>query len=680
MSIKNHNPLFQSGNLPEFDQMAPQHLVAVIETIIKSNRLEIKKLLIQKKYSWHNFVAPLEAMQDKLSQPWALLAHLNATNGTKVMRRSYQKALPLVANYFTQTIQNKKIYEAFRCLKADNKYHLFDEAQKKIISNYLRDSKLAGTTLSAQHKKQFLALTQKLAKLGHRFSCNVLDATQKCEIRLRQRDTKGLPPHILSLGKNNASKNDFKGWIFNLDYPTYHALVTYAESRRVRKKAYTAYVTRATANNLEHPQFSNDKIIINILKTRAKLAKLLNFKNYVEYSLATKMAENSEQVLSLLHALAEKAMPRAKQELDALRNFARNHGIKKLAPWDINYYEEKLSQKKHALDQEKLRAYFPLDIVLQGIFTIAHTLYGVATKERSDVSVPIEGVRFFEIYDARHQLLGQFYLDAYAKENKYGGAWMSDYRPRHLLKNHRLQLPLVFLVTNFLPPENTKPTLITHEDLLTLLHEFGHVLQHLLTKINYRGVSGNNGIPWDTIEIASQLMENWGWQKSSLKLLSCHHETKKPLPTDLLNKLAGSRQFHSALQLLRQVELSLLDLRIHLEADSISEAKLNDIAASVAKIAKITPRYKNASILNTFSHIFAGEYAAGYYSYKWAELLAADLFSRFKKEGIFNRKTGRALLKTILEKGGSISPLVLFKKFMGREPKIDSLLKQEGIL
>lgn len=676
----NNNPLLQNSSLPKFDQIAAQHFENAVKIVIKTGRSRINKLLMQKRYTWCNFVAPFEIIEDQSMQLWSLISHINSVNGTKKIRESYQKTLSLFTDYVAKIAQDRRIYRAFKQIATAAEFHKLNSTQQKIIDDHLRNCRLAGATLAPSARQHLLLLNQKLAKLGHKFSCNVLDATQRCAIKLNKREVRGLPEHILALGKVNATKHNYNGWLFRLDYQSYHALITHADSRNVRKDSYIKYVTRATKDDATSRKFDNDKIIVEILKTRTGLAKLLGFENYAEYSLESKMAKDNNQVLSLLNLLATKTMPKAIVELKELSKFAQKQGIKKLAPWDISYYEEKLSRKKYSLDREKLRNYFPLERVLCGMFSIVHRLYGIHFKECHGIAVLVKDVRFFEVYDDTNKLLGQFYFDPYSRENKQSGAWMSSYRSKHRLSQKNLQLPVAFLITNFLPPNTNKPTLITHDDLLTLLHEFGHVLQHLLTKIEYLGASGINGIPWDAIEIISQLMENWGWQEQSLRLMSQHYKTGKPLPARLLNKLVNARKFHAALQMLRQIELSLVDFMIHMEVNNINLEKMHQIVSRIQRSCKITPHYRGASILNTFSHIFAGAYAAGYYSYKWADLLAQDIFSRFKSAGIFSKKTGRDLLASMLETGGSADPMVLFKKFMGRDPKIESLLTEEGII
>ncbi len=663
-----------------FNKILPKHFQPIITKMLKKNLRIIEKLLAQKKYTWDNFIAPLEVINERLSFAWTTISHLNIVLGTKEIRAAYEKCLPLVTKYFAEIAQDPQIYAAVNNLTKSQEYTSLDNVQKKILKDKLRDFQLSGVALPKAKKKLFVKLNQNLAKLSNKFSNNVTEATQNHEFYLTKKETKGLPEHALAMGQEAARKKKRKGWLFTLDQPSYQALITFADSRSLRKKVYIAYATRAAKVNLAHQKWDNSKIITEILKIRIKLAKLISCKNYAEYSIATKMVKNTKEVLDFLYDLAKKALPSAKKELKELKNFAQNlQGIKKLEPWDLAYYEEKLRQKKFSLSQEDLRPYFPEDQVIKGIFAIIKRLYGITIKEKKGLSTWHQDVRFFELYDRKQKLQSKLYLDLYCRENKRSGAWMDDYQTRYLLKNRKIQTPIAFLVCNFSPPLNNAPALLTHDDVLTLLHEFGHCLQHLLTKVDYIAASGIKGIPWDAVEIASQFMENWGWQKESIKLLSKHYITKKPLPHSLLKKLLKSHDHFAAIHMLRQLEYSLIDFTLHLEQEAPTSKRLKKIITEIQKKVRVTPNYKHGQPLHSFLHIFAGPYAAGYYSYKWAEVLAADAFSKFTEHGIFNQRVGKEFLSYILETGGSEEPLVLFKKFRGRLPKIDALLQQYGI-
>ncbi|HBC71910.1 MAG TPA: oligopeptidase A [Coxiellaceae bacterium] len=674
-----NNPLLQKKPLLEFNKILPKHFKPALVTILKTNRIAIKKLLLQKNFTWDNFVEPLEAINNHLTFIWSAICHLNAVMGNEKNRASYIKCLPLITKYIADISQNSKIYEAFRSITKNKEYKLLDSVQKRILSNELRDFILAGVALPTREKRQFTKLKQRLAKISNKFSYNVIDSSQNYLIELTKEQTQGLPEYALALGQANARKKNKTGWIFSLDYPSYNALITFADSRSLRKKIYIAYVTRASDFNSFNKKWDNTKIIEEILKIRSKLAKLLSFKNYAEYSLATKMAKTPKQVLDFLHDLTKRALPAGKKDLAELKQFAKKHGIKKIEPWDLAYYEEKLSKEKFKLSQEDLRPYFPEPQVLKGVFNIAKLLYGITFKEKKNIPVWHQDVRFFEVYDQERNLRGQLYLDLYYRENKRGGAWMDECQTRQCLKNGCIQLPIAHLVCNFSPPMGNKPALLTHQEVLTLLHEFGHSLQHVLTKVDYISASGIKGVPWDAIELPSQFMENWGWQKEGIKLLSKHYKTKVPLPKNLLQKLLASHTFHAATSILRQIEFSLIDFELHLKSKALTIEQCKKIVRKTQKQTRVTPVFKHARSLHTFSHIFAGGYAAGYYSYKWAEVLSADAFSKFEECGIFDLCTGRKFLHSILETGGSEDPMVLFKKFRGRMPKTDALLRHYGI-
>ncbi len=664
---------------PNLAKFSASQFLPTLTMALKKNRALIKKLLAQKTITWDNFVAPFDALNERLNLLWTSIYHLNALIGTKKIRLAYEKCLPLITKYSTEVSQHPKIYRAFDSIANSKAYSTLHAVQQKIIQDKLRDFVLAGVALPPKKKRIFIKLNQKLAALSNKFSTNVIDASQNYEFHLNQQQIRGLPEHALALGRTNALKKNQRGWLFHLDQPSYQTLITFADSRSLRKKVYIAYATRASEVNPTHKKWDNSQNIIEILKIRAKLAKLISYKNYAEYSIAPKMAKDTQEVLEFLGDLAKKSLPSAKKELLELKQLALQSGIKKLEPWDLAYYEEKLSQKKFGLSQEDLRPYFPEDQVIKGICKIIKHLYGITLKEKISKDVWHQDVRFFKLYDHKQKLQGELYLDLYCRENKLSGAWMDEYQIRYRLKNKKIQTPIAFLVCNFLPPINNQPALLTHEDVLTLLHEFGHCLQHLLTKVDYISASGIKGIPWDAVELASQFMENWGWQKTSLKLMAKHYRTKKPLPPSLLTRLLKSRTHLAAISMLRQLEFALIDFNLHLKhkAPTIKELKKNITA--VQKQVRVTPTYKHARILHTFLHIFAGPYAAGYYSYKWAEVLSADAFSKFTENGVFNRQLGQEFLHAILETGGSEEPLVLFKKFRGRLPKIDALLKQYGI-
>ena len=672
----NKNPLLQT-TLPDFAKIQACHFKPAIVIILKKNRQLIKKLLAQKKYSWHNFVTPLETINEHLMYVWSTISHLNSVMGLPEIRKAYKTCLPLVTEYITELAQNTKIYQVFNSIAQSTEYKYFNSTQKTIVQKELRDFHLAGVNLPSAKKKLFMRQTQQLAKLGNKFNSNVVDATQKWSICLTKKQTVGLPTHALNLGQANAKKKHKSGWCFSLDLPSYQALITYADSQALRKKIYIAFATRASDIGPMAGKWDNSKIIAQILKIRFNIAKLVQFNNYAEYSLATKMAKNPTQVLDFLTELFACSLPTAYQEFNELQKFAQK---KSLAVWDIAYYTEKLSKIKFKFSQEDLRPYFPEDQVLTGMFTIAQRLYGITIKEITEIAVWHPTVRFFAIYDTKKTLRGQFYIDLYCRKYKRGGAWMDDCKTRRKLKNGKIQTPVAYLVCNFTPPLANQPALFTHQDVTTLFHEFGHCLHHLLTQVDYIAAAGINNVPWDAVEFPSQFMENWCWQPEGLKLISKHYKTQAPIPHKLLQQLLASQNYHAAMSMLRQLKLALIDFKIHLEFDSTNKNQLTQIIKQLNKKIKFLPTTKYSRIAHSFTHIFSGGYAAGYYSYKWAEVLAADAFAKFLERGIFDKQTGQKFLNNILEAGGSEDPLTLFKKFRGREPKIDALLQQYNIL
>lgn len=659
------NPLLQKTNLPKFDKIRPKHFKPAITEILKNNRTAIKKLLAQKNYSWNNLIEPFEFMNEHLGFAWSAISHLNGVMSTKEIRTAYESCLPLITKYFTEMSQNTKLYHALDYIIKNTK---LDSIQTRIIENELRDFRLAGVNLPTQKKQLFKQLIQKLSKLENKFSSNVLDATQSWSINLNKNQIKGLPEYALAMGQASAAKKNKTGWLFSLDFPSYQALITFADSRSVRKKIHSALIARASKG-----KFDNSKIIEEILKIRLKLSKLVNFNNYAEYSLATKMAKNPIQVLDFLNSLVDRVLPIGKKEATELKHFATKLGCKKFECWDIAYYEEKLSKEKFNLSSEDLRPYFQDSQVLNGMFAIVNKLYGITIKEKKDIAIWHPTVKFFEIYDKKENLIGQFYTDLYCRENKRSGAWMGECKPRYRLKNGTIQVPVAHLVCNFPPPINNKPSSLNHQDVLTLFHEFGHCLHHLLTKVDYVAAAGIRNVPWDAVELPSQFMENWCWKPESLKLFA------KSIPKKLLKNLLASHCYHAATQMLRQLKFSLIDFRIHLEFDPKKRNQLKKIIDEINKKINFLPISKLARPAHSFTHIFAGGYAAGYYSYKWAEVLSADAFSKFEENGIFDSSTGKEFLENILEKGGSEDLMILFKKFRGREPKIDALLRHNGI-
>lgn len=665
------NPLLKKQPLPDFKNIRTPHVEPALDSILKHNRAKLKKLLKQNNFTWDNLMSPFAKMVDDLHHMWSPVSHLNAVMNSDDLRKAYEKCLPKIIQYETELDHNIELYRAMKLIKQNklNKY------QKRVIKNYLRDFKLAGVSLPEKKKKEFMKLEQRAAELSNQFSNHILDATQAWHYQaMNKKDLSGIPEQFILQAKQLAKTKHKKGWLFGLDMPTFNAVMIYADNRKMREKMYYAYVTRASDQGPNAKQFDNSKFIDEILSIRYQLARLVGFKNYADYSLAKKMAKNVNEVLDFINQLIERSMPIAKKEMRELKKFAKKKDLK---AWDIAYYSEKMRQHLFNVSQEELRPYFQETKVLYGMFQLVEKLFNIKIKEKTGVKAWHKDVRYFQISDANKKPRGSFYVDLYARPKKRGGAWMDDCRIRYKVSAQKLQLPVAYLICNFSKPNAKQPSLLTHDEVVTLFHEFGHCLQHLLTKMDYPEISGINGVEWDAVEFSSQLMENFSWQKAIIQLISEHYKTKKPLPDDMLDQLIASKNFQSGLQMLRQLTFALFDFRIHHEYSKKLNVQnvLNDIRKKTSVFP--TPNYNRFQ--HSFSHIFAGGYAAGYYSYKWAEVLSSDGFDLFQKRGLFNKKVGQSFLKNILETGGSENALTLFKKFRGRKPKIDALLRNAGI-
>jgi oligopeptidase A len=684
-----HNPLLLAHELPLFSQISATQVEPAISQLIVNSRAHLKNLLDNlTHHTWNSLAAPLETEADKIDQAWSPVSHLNAVCNSDEMRKAYTNSLALLTEHSTEISQNEALFLAYKKLAASEEYTHLHQAQKQAIDNALRDFRLGGVALNAADKKRFGDIQQRLSELSTQFSNHVLDATQAWFKHLDSAEAlAGLPESALDQAKQTAQKKSLSGYVITLDFPSYYAVMMHADNRTLREEIYTAYVTRATNDSkkinldqcTEHThEFDNTHIIEEILALRYELAHLLGFKNYAERSLATKMAQSSTQVLNFLTELAQKSKPYAERDYTELCEFAAAMGCIDMQAWDTTYYSEKLRIAKYAVSQEDLRVYFPVENVIAGMFEIVKRLFGIDVTQVEKFDSYHADVRFYQITkDA--QPIARFYLDLFARDNKRGGAWMADARVRRKTA-HGIQLPVAFLTCNFTPPLGDTPSLLTHNEVTTLFHEFGHGLHHMLTQIDVAAVSGINGVAWDAVELPSQFLENWCWEPEAIPLISAHYQTGAPLPQSLLDKMLAAKNFQSGLQMLRQIEFALFDFRLHAEYSSENPVSAQDILQQVrSEISVVMPPAFNR-FENSFSHIFAGGYAAGYYSYKWAEVLSADAFSRFEEEGIFNTATGVSFLHEILQQGGSQSPMELFKKFRGREPNIDALLRHSGIL
>ncbi|MFC0266573.1 oligopeptidase A [Kushneria aurantia] len=673
------NPLLDAHTLPPFNEITPETIEPAIDELIARNRDAIQRLVDEGQHSWEGLAAPLEALNDQLSQAWSPVSHLNSTMNSPALREAYQACLPKLSAYATWIGQHEGLYNAFRRLAESDDYRHLDQAQRRSVDNTLRDFRLAGVDLPAEQKARFGDIQARLSTLTNTFSNNVLDATQAWHLDVAGERLAGLPQSALDSLAANAEAKGIEGYRITLDFPSFFPIMSYADDRELRQEVYTAFVTRASEQGPNAGEYDNSAIMTEIVALRGELAELAGFDTYADYSLATKMAESPLQVREFLEDLAQRATPQAREEFETLSAFARDElNIAELRPWDTGYASEKLRQARYAISQEELRPYFPAPGAVDGLFRVIGRVFGVSFRENRDAPRWHNDVRYFDVLDGDETIAG-FYLDLYAREGKRGGAWMDECRVRRLRGEGDLQLPVAYLTCNFTRPVGNRPALLTHDEVLTLFHEFGHGLHHMLTRQQVADVSGINGVAWDAVELPSQFMENFCWEREGLDLIASHVDSGETLPDELLERLQAARNFQSAMGMTRQLELSLFDLRLHHEqrtpsADDI-QALLDDVRARVT----VTPRVEFNRFQHSFSHIFAGGYAAGYYSYKWAEVLSADAWSAFEESGILDPDTGQRFRSGILEQGGARDAAELFREFRGREPSIEPLLRHSGI-
>jgi len=673
------NPLLQPYDLPPFSAILPEHVQPAIERILADNRAAVSALLEQQGShpTWEGLVLAMDELNNRLGAAWSPVSHLNAVCNSPELRQAYEACLPALSAYSTEIGQNPKLFKAFEALASGPASEGFDVAQKTILEHSLRDFRLSGIDLPPEQQQRYAEVQSKLSELGSTFSNQLLDATQAWTKHVTDEAVlAGLTDSAKAQMAAAAQAKGLEGWLITLEFPSYYAVMTYAEHRGLREEVYTAYCTRASDQGPNAGQNDNGPVMEAILTLRQELAHLLGFANYAELSLATKMAESSDQVLGFLRDLAQRSKPFAKKDLQQLKAYAAEQGCPGLQSWDSGYYGEKLREQRYSVSQETLRAYFPIDKVLSGLFAIVQRLYGIEISELKGFDAWHPDVRLFEITE-NGQHVGRFFFDLYARANKRGGAWMDGAKDRRRTADGSLQSPVANLVCNFTPADAGKPALLTHDEVTTLFHEFGHGLHHLLTRIEHAGVSGINGVAWDAVELPSQFMENWCWEPEGLALMSGHYQTGEPLPQDLLEKMLAAKNFQSGLMMVRQLEFSLFDFELH-ATHGDGRTALQVLEGIRDQVSVMRPPAYNR-FPNSFAHIFAGGYAAGYYSYKWAEVLSADAFSRFEEDGVLNPETGRAFREAILARGGSQAPLVLFVDFRGREPSIDALLRHSGL-
>ncbi|MBV8145371.1 MAG: M3 family metallopeptidase [Gammaproteobacteria bacterium] len=668
------NPLLAQDSLPQFLRIRPEHVEPAVRELLSEHRARIGELSTLNAPSFATLIEALEELHHRTSRTWSPVSHLNAVVNSEALRAGYNACLPLLSAYQTDLAQSEPLYRAYRSI-AEREGGSLGPVQRQLIEHAVRDFRLAGVGLPPERKERFKTAMLELAQLQARFEENVLDATNAWSHRVTDIDElRGLNEMLIEQARRRAQEQQVSGWILRLDQPTYVAVVTDAESAQLRRAFYEAWTTRASDRGPSAGRWDNSAIMEDILRRRHEVARLLDFPSYAQYALATRMAHSVDEVLAFLRELTAAARGAAQAEFAELEEFAG----RKLAAWDVGFYAERLQRERFRVSQEELRPYFPLPRVLNGLFEAAERLFGVQISERSGVPVWHADVRFFEIRAAGGEPVGSFYLDAYARPNKRSGAWMDECIGRKRLGSGAAQ-PVAYLVCNFLPPGNERPALLTHDDVVTLFHEFGHGLHHLLTRVDYPSIAGINGVAWDAVELPSQFLENYAWHPQVLQRISGHFHSGAPLPADQQQRLIATRSFHAGLSMMRQLEFALFDFRLHSEYSPERGGRILEILREVRSQVAVVPVPEWNRFPHSFGHIFAGGYAAGYYSYKWAEVLAADAFAAFEESGVFDRSTAQRFLDAILSRGGSRDALDAFVDFRGRRPDVRALLRQHGI-
>ena len=673
------NPLLKPGTLPPFGDIRAEHMVPAVEQTLAEVRRGIEAIVETESCSYPSVVKAREELEDRLHHVWSPIGHLNGVMNSPEIREAHAKGLDMLTEYYTGVGQNQGLFEAYKQVRDSDDFASLGQAEKKVVENTLRDFRLSGIDLPDEKRKRYSELAREISSLNSQFNNHLLDATQAWRKQVTESDLAGVPERALGLMRQAAEREGREDYLLSLDAPCYLAIMTYCDDRALRKEMYLAYGTRASDRGPNGGEFDNSDVMRALLSARREQAQLLGFENFAELSVTRKMARSAEEVLQFLGNLVAKSRPGAEEEYRVLSEFAREIGdLEALEPWDIAYYSEKHKKAAFDISQEELRPYFPAPKVLEGMFEVARRLFDIDIV--SDATMPTwhEDVLTYKVR-RDGTVIARFYVDLYARQNKRGGAWMDDCRVRRSLAGGGLQLPVACLTCNFSGPVGDGPALLSHDEVVTLFHEFGHGLHHMMTRVEAAAVSGINGVAWDAVELPSQFMENFCWQAESLSFISGHYQTGEALPDDLLEKLLNARNFNAAMMMVRQLEFALFDFRLHVEFDPGVDAQVQAVIDQVRdEVAVVRPPAEYA-FQHGFSHIFGGGYAAGYYSYKWAEVLSADAFGRFLEEGIFNRQTAEKFLATILEKGGSEDAMDLFVAFRGREPEVEALLRQDGI-
>lgn len=681
------NPLLDFSGLPRFDEIRPEHITPAITQLLERCRKVVAELeKPAEEVTWDGFVTPLDDCTEQLSRAWGIVGHLCAVVDTPELRAAYNENIPVVTAFWTSLSQNLALFGKYKAIRQASSFDALPPARKQLVENTLRDFRLGGAELPDDKKKAYADIQEKMASLSTRFAENVLDATNHFELLVTdEKDLAGLPEDACQMARSMAEAEQKAGWKFTLHFPSYLPVMQYADNRGLREKMYRANCTRASELG-ENPDWDNTKIIQDLLKLRKQEAGLLGYRNFAEVSLVPKMADTPEEVIAFLEELAKRARPSAEKDMVELKAFASGElGLDDLQAWDLAYASEKLRQKRYVFSEQEVKQYFPENKVVDGLFSLVSKLYGITIKP-DQAPVWHKDVKFFRI-EKDGRLVGQFYMDLYARTGKRGGAWMDDARSRRLTANG-LQTPVAYLNCNFSAPMmkdgKLQPSLFTHDEVQTLFHEFGHGMHHLMTQVDDLGVSGISGVEWDAVELPSQFMENFCWEWDVVQKMSAHVKTGNPLPRGLFDKMLAAKNYQSGMGMLRQVEFALVDMHLHDDYDPDGSLSARDVLDGIRKqfAVNIPPSFNR--FLNAFSHIFAGGYSAGYYSYKWAEVLSADVYSAFEevaeKEGTtVSPVMGERLLAEILSRGGSRPAIESFEAFRGRRPTIDALLRHSGL-
>ncbi len=671
------NPILNRNSLPLFEQIKVKHISAALNKVLTENRLLIKKIESTKiNPNWENFVIPLQKINEKLSRVWSQINHLNSVMNSDELRLVYNKNLNKITKYHSELSQNKSIYKKFKKIQSDENFQKLSRPKKKIITDEITGFELGGVGLNKIKKVTFKKILSKLSKLSSSFEENLLDSVNNYSLLIKDKKKLiGIPTDALDRAKKEAKIQKKTGWCFTLDFPSYLPIMQYADNRELRKEIYYAYATKAS--DLSDKNRDNTDNINRILSCKKELSNLLGFPDYASMALETKMANSSNEVITFLENLADKAKPFAKNDMSDIEAYGKKLNIDSIEAWDVSYLSEKLKEERFNYSDQEIKNYFPDSKVIEGLFKVVENIYGIYIKEHA-TEIWHKDVKFYKITNNTDELIGYFYLDLYARKNKRGGAWMDEAISRFKFSDEKSS-PVAYLTCNFSQPLNQDTSLLTHDEVVTLFHEFGHGLHHLLTEIDDYGVSGIQGVEWDAVELASQFMENFCWEWSVIKNMTEHFQTKKQMPKVLFNKLLKSKNFQSGMQTTRQIEFALFDIKLHSEYNPKQKNFLSLLDNVRKQVAVVIPPEWNR-FPHSFSHIFAGGYAAGYYSYKWAEVLSADAFSLFEEIGILSEEAGTKFRKEILAKGGSRPTIDSFKKFRGRKPNINALLRHQGLL